>query len=204
MTDEADRNAAHKAAMQTLKAEREALMAGKSDETRGLLVVNTGDGKGKSTAAFGTVARALGWGWKVGVVQYIKGKWITGERQFFAKFPDQLTWATMGEGFTWDTQDRARDVAAAEAAWDRSLAMLADPDLNLVLLDELNIALRYDYLDIDKVVEGLMARPWDKHVIITGRNAKPQLIEVADLVTEMTLVKHPFDQGLKAQRGIDF
>ena len=110
----------------------------------------------------------------------------------------------MGEGFTWDTQDRARDVAAAEAAWDRSLAMLADPDLNLVLLDELNIALRYDYLDIDKVVEGLMARPWDKHVIITGRNAKPQLIEVADLVTEMTLVKHPFDQGLKAQRGIDF
>lgn len=204
MTEEADRNAAHKAAMQRLKAEREALMAGKSDETRGLLVVNTGDGKGKSTAAFGTVARALGWGWKVGVVQYIKGKWITGERQFFDRFPDQLTWATMGEGFTWDTQDRARDVAAAEAAWDRSVAMLADPELNLVLLDELNIALRYDYLDIHKVVEGLMARPWDKHVIVTGRNAKPELIEAADLVTEMTLIKHPFDQGLKAQRGIDF
>ena len=204
MTEDADRNAAHKAAMQKLKAEREALMAGKSDETRGLLVVNTGDGKGKSTAAFGTVARALGWGWKVGVVQYIKGKWITGERQFFAKFPDQLTWETMGEGFTWDTQDRARDVAAAEAAWEKSLAMLADPELNLVLLDELNIALRYDYLDIHKVVEGLMARPWDKHVLVTGRNAKPELIEAADLVTEMTLIKHPFDQGLKAQRGIDF
>jgi len=167
-------------------------------------MVHTGDGKGKSTAAFGMVARALGWGYKVGIVQYIKGKWITGERQFFAKFPDQVTYKVMGEGFTWDTQDRARDVAAAEAAWEMSLEMIADPSLHLVLLDELNIALRYDYLDIAKVVEGLKARPPEKHVCVTGRNAKPELIAIADLVTEMTLVKHPFEQGFKAQRGIDF
>jgi cob(I)alamin adenosyltransferase len=204
MTDDAEKNAAHKAAMQALKAEREALMADKTDDAPGLLVVNTGDGKGKSTAAFGTVARALGWGHKVGIVQYIKGKWITGERQFFNKFPDQLRWEVMGQGFTWDTQDRARDIAAAEAAWALSLEMLADPSLNLVLLDELNIALRYDYLDIDRVVADLQARPRDKHVLITGRNAKPELIAIADLVTEMTLVKHPFEQGIKAQRGLDF
>ncbi|WP_304176819.1 cob(I)yrinic acid a,c-diamide adenosyltransferase [Phenylobacterium aquaticum] len=204
MTDEAEKNAAHALAMQALKAEREALMADKTDEAPGLLVVNTGDGKGKSTAAFGTVARALGWGHKVGIVQYIKGKWITGERQFFDKFPDQLRWEVMGQGFTWDTQDRAKDIAAAEAAWALSLEMLHDPSLNLVLLDELNIALRYDYLDIDRIVADLQARPRDKHVLVTGRNAKPQLIAIADLVTEMTLVKHPFDQGIKAQRGLDF
>jgi cob(I)alamin adenosyltransferase len=204
MTDDAEKNAAHKAAMQALKAEREALMATKTDEAPGLLVVNTGDGKGKSTAAFGTVARALGWGHKVGIVQYIKGKWITGERQFFDKFPDQLRWEVMGQGFTWDTQDRARDIEAAEAAWALSLEMLHDPSLNLVLLDELNIALRYDYLDIGRVVADLQARPRDKHVLITGRNAKPELIAIADLVTEMTLVKHPFEQGIKAQRGLDF
>ncbi|WP_304165098.1 cob(I)yrinic acid a,c-diamide adenosyltransferase [Phenylobacterium aquaticum] len=204
MTDEAEKNAAHTLAMQALKAEREALMADKTDEAPGLLVVNTGDGKGKSTAAFGTVARALGWGHKVGIVQYIKGKWITGERQFFDKFPDQLRWEVMGQGFTWDTQDRAKDIAAAEAAWALSLEMLHDPSLNLVLLDELNIALRYDYLDIDRIVADLQARPRDKHVLVTGRNAKPQLIAIADLVTEMTLVKHPFDQGIKAQRGLDF
>ncbi len=204
MTDEAEKNAAHTLAMQALKAEREALMADKTDEAPGLLVVNTGDGKGKSTAAFGTVARALGWGHKVGIVQYIKGKWITGERQFFDKFPDQLRWEVMGQGFTWDTQDRAKDIAAAEAAWALSLEMLHDPSLDLVLLDELNIALRYDYLDIDRIVADLQARPRDKHVLVTGRNAKPQLIAIADLVTEMTLVKHPFDQGIKAQRGLDF
>lgn len=204
MTDDAEKNAAHKAAMQTLKAEREALMATKTDEAPGLLVVNTGDGKGKSTAAFGTVARALGWGHKVGIVQYIKGKWITGERQFFDRFPDQLRWEVMGQGFTWDTQDRAKDIEAVEAAWALSLEMLHDPSLNLVLLDELNIALRYDYLDIDRVVADLQARPRDKHVLITGRNAKPELIAIADLVTEMTLVKHPFEQGIKAQRGLDF
>jgi len=199
MTDDAE----HTRAMKALKAEREALMATKR-EGAGLLMVHTGDGKGKSTAAFGMVARALGWGYKVGIVQYIKGKWITGERQFFAKFPDQVTYKVMGEGFTWDTQDRTRDVAAAEAAWEMSLEMIADPSLHLVLLDELNIALRYDYLDIAKVVEGLKARPPEKHVCVTGRNAKPELIAIADLVTEMTLVKHPFEQGFKAQRGIDF
>ena len=204
MSDHEDqKNAEHKAAMQALKAEREALMATKTDETPGLLLVHTGDGKGKSTAAFGMVARALGWNQKVGIVQYIKGKWITGERQFFKRFPDQVRYEVMGEGFTWDTQDRARDIAAAEAAWATSLEMLHDPELDLVLLDELNIALRYDYLDIGKVVADLQARPRDKHVVITGRNAKPELIAIADLVTEMTLVKHPFEQGIKAQRGID-
>ncbi len=201
MTDPTE--AEHTAAMQALKAEREALMATKHDGA-GLLLVHTGDGKGKSSAGFGMVARALGWGYRVGIVQYIKGKWITGERQFFAKFPDQVVYRVMGEGFTWDTQDRARDIAAAQAAWQVSLEMLHDSSLHFVLLDELNIALRYDYLDIDTVVAGLKARPPQMHVCVTGRNAKPQLIEAADLVTEMTLVKHPFEQGIKAQRGIDF
>ena len=203
MSDEEQKNAEHKAAMQALKAERDAMMAEKVDAP-GLLLVHTGDGKGKSTAAFGMVARALGWNQKVGIVQYIKGKWITGERQFFKRFPESVRYEVMGQGFTWDTQDRARDIEAAEAAWKTSVEMLHDPGLDLVLLDELNIALRYDYLDIDKVVADLKARPRDKHVVITGRNAKPQLIEIADLVTEMTLVKHPFEQGIKAQRGIDF
>jgi cob(I)alamin adenosyltransferase len=200
---EDDINARHAEAMKALKVEREALMATKHDGA-GLLLVHTGDGKGKSSAGFGMVARALGWGYRVGIVQYIKGKWITGERQFFQKFPDQVVYRVMGEGFTWDTQDRARDIAAAQAAWAISLEMLHDPKLDLVLFDELNIALRYDYLDIAKVVADLEARPRDKHVIVTGRNAKPELIAIADLVTEMTLVKHPFEQGIKAQRGIDF
>ena len=204
MNAEDEKNAAHKQAMQALKAEREALMATKTDDAPGLLLVHTGDGKGKSTAAFGMVARALGWNQKVGVVQYIKGKWITGERQFFKRFPDQVRYEIMGQGFTWDTQDRARDIEAAQAAWAISLEMLHDPELDLVLLDELNIALRYDYLDIHQVVADLQARPRDKHVVVTGRNAKPELVAIADLVTEMTLVKHPFEQGIKAQRGIDF
>jgi len=204
MSDEDRKNEEHKQAMQALKAEREAMMAEKTDEAPGLLLVHTGDGKGKSTAAFGMVARALGWNQKVGIVQYIKGKWITGERQFFKRFPDSVRYEVMGEGFTWDTQDRARDIAAAKAAWATSLEMLNDPELDLVILDELNIALRYDYLDIDEVVADLQARPRDKHVVITGRNAKPELLAIADLVTEMTLVKHPFEQGIKAQRGIDF
>ena len=204
MSDDEDRkNAEHKAAMQALKAERDAMMAEKTDAP-GLLLVHTGDGKGKSTAAFGMVARALGWNQKVGIVQYIKGKWITGERQFYKRFPESVRYEVMGEGFTWDTQDRARDIAAAEAAWATSLEMLNDPELDLVILDELNIALRYDYLDIAKVVADLQARPRDKHVVVTGRNAKPELIAIADLVTEMTLVKHPFEQGIKAQRGVDF
>ena len=204
MSDDEDRkNAEHKTAMQALKAERDAMMAEKTDAP-GLLLVHTGDGKGKSTAAFGMVARALGWNQKIGIVQYIKGKWITGERQFYKRFPESVRYEIMGQGFTWDTQDRARDIEAAEAAWATSLEMLHDPELDLVILDELNIALRYDYLDIAKVVADLQARPRDKHVVVTGRNAKPELIAIADLVTEMTLVKHPFDQGIKAQRGVDF
>jgi cob(I)alamin adenosyltransferase len=203
MSDESEINAEHAEAMRALQAEREAMMATKR-EGHGLLMVHTGAGKGKSTAAFGTVARALGWGYKVGVVQYIKGKWITGERQFFARFPDQVRYEVMGEGFTWDVQDRERDIAAARAAWAKSLDMLADPDLHLVVLDELNVALRYDYLDIDEVMAGLQARPADKHVCVTGRDAKPQMIAAADLVTDFVQVAHPFDQGFKAQRGIDF
>jgi len=206
MTDQSDeesRNARHAEAMKALKAERDALMATKRDG-EGLLLIHTGDGKGKSSSAFGVVARALGWGYRVGVVQFIKGKWITGERQFFARFPDQLVWRVMGEGFTWDTQDRARDIAAAKAAWATSLELLHDPTLHLVVLDELNIALRYDYLDVGEVVEGLKGRPSEKHVCVTGRDAKAELIAAADMVTEMRLVKHPFEQGIKAQRGIDF
>jgi cob(I)alamin adenosyltransferase len=203
MTDEAEQNHRHAEAMQTLKAERDVMMQTKT-KTGGLLLVHTGDGNGKSTAGFGMAARALGWGQRVGVVQYIKGKWITGERQFFKRFPDQVRFETMGEGFTWEIQDRIRDIAAAEVAWVRSLEMIADPDLNFVLLDELNVALRYDYLDIGKVVAALQHRPRDKHVCVTGRNAKPELIEIADLATEMRLIKHPFDQGMKAQRGVDY
>lgn len=200
---EQDRNAEHARAMKALKAERDVMMAEKR-EGEGLLMVHTGDGKGKSTAAFGMVARALGWGYKVGVVQYIKGKWITGERQFFKRFPDQVRYAVMGEGFTWDVADRERDIAAARAAWATSLEMIADPELHLVVLDELNIALRYEYLAVDEVVAALQARPADKHVCVTGRNAKPELLAVADLITEFTPVRHPFEQGFKAQRGIDF
>jgi cob(I)alamin adenosyltransferase len=200
---EQDRNAEHARAMHALKAERDAMMAEKR-EGQGLLMVHTGEGKGKTTAAFGMVARALGWGFKVGVVQYIKGKWITGERRFFAGFPDQVRYAVMGEGFTWDVADRERDVAAARAAWAISLEMVADPDLHLVVLDELNIALRYDYLDVAEVVAALAARSIDKHVCVTGRNARPELLAVADLVTEFRAERHPFDQGFKAQRGIDF
>lgn len=203
MSDHEEVNARHAQAMHALKAERDALMAEKRDG-QGLLMVHTGDGKGKSTAAFGMVARALGWGYQVGVVQYIKGKWITGERQFFSRFPGQVRYAVMGEGFTWDVADRERDIAAARAAWARSLEMLADPDLHLVVLDELNIALRYDYLDVGEVVEGLLARPVDKHVCVTGRNARPELLAIADLVTEFSAVRHPFESGFKAQRGIDF
>ncbi len=203
MTDETEKNRLHNEAMKALKAERNELMRTKT-EKHGLLIVHTGDGKGKSTAAFGMVARALGWGMHVGIVQYIKGKWKTGERQFFAKFPDQVRYEVMGEGFTWETQDRARDIQAAEAAWATSKAMIADPDLEFVLLDEINIALRYEYLNIADVLAVLKERPLDKHVCLTGRNAHPDLIAMADLVTEMTAVKHPFEKGMKVQKGVDF
>ena len=203
MTDETERNHLHAAERKAVKAARAEMMQGKT-RTGGLLMVHTGEGKGKSTAAFGMVARALGWGMQVGVVQYIKGKWITGERRFFGRFPEQIRFEVMGDGFTWDTQDRARDIEAAEAAWAKSLEMIADPNLDFVLLDELNVALRYDYLDLDKVVAALKERPRDKHVCVTGRDAKPELIAIAELVTEMRLEKHPFQQGIKAQRGVDF
>ena len=185
------------------KAARDRMLAGKTIE-KGLLIVHTGKGKGKSTAAFGLAARAVGNGLKVGVVQFVKGVWKTGEREVFARFPDLIEIRAMGEGFTWETQDRARDIAAAEAAWELSEAMMADPSNAMVILDELNIVLRYGYLDLDRVLAALANRREDLHVVVTGRNARPELIEVADLVTEMTLVKHPFRAGVKAQIGIEF
>jgi cob(I)alamin adenosyltransferase len=190
------------------KAARDKMLATKTIE-KGLLIVHTGKGKGKSTAAFGLAARAVGNGMKVGVVQYDKGKWETGERLVLEAFPEQVTIRTMGEGFTWETQDRERDMRAAEAAWQASKEMIEacrgdDPAYDMVILDELNIVLRYDTLPLDEVVEFLEARPADLHVVVTGRNAKEKLIEAADLVTEMTQVKHPFRSGVKAQRGIEF
>ena len=172
--------------------------------SRGLVLVYTGDGKGKSSSAFGVIVRALGWGQRVGVVQFIKGKWKTGERQFFSRFEDRIDWRTMGEGFTWDTQDLDRDTAVAQAAFDKGRAMLESGDYDLVVLDEINIALRYDYLSEAAVLEGLNARSARTSVILTGRDAKPGLCEYADLVSEMRAVKHPFEAGIKAVRGIDF
>jgi cob(I)alamin adenosyltransferase len=190
------------------KAARDKILATKTIE-KGLLIVHTGKGKGKSTAAFGLVVRAVGNGMKVGVVQYVKGKWQTGERGVLEKFPEHVEIRTMGEGFTWETQDRARDIRAANNAWDVSRQMIEasrgdDPKYDMVLLDELNIVLRYGYLDLAEVVEFLSNKPEMLHVIVTGRNAKPELIEAADLVTEMTMVKHPFRAGVKAQKGIEF
>ena len=186
------------------KAARDKILATKTIE-KGLLIVHTGPGKGKSTAAFGMVFRALGNGMKVGVVQFVKGKWETGERGVLDHFPDQVTIRTMGEGFTWETQDKARDIAAAEAAWTVSKEMIADPSYDLVILDELNIVLRYDYLDIDDVLDTFRNKRDMMHVVVTGRNAKPELIEIADLVTEMTQIKHPFrEQNVRAQKGIEF
>jgi cob(I)alamin adenosyltransferase len=185
------------------KEARDKMMAGKTIE-KGLLIVHTGKGKGKSTAAFGLALRALGNGFRIGIVQFVKGKWQTGEREILARFSEQVTMKAMGEGFTWDTQDRARDIAAACAGWEEAKRMIADPSYRMVILDELNIVLRYDYLPVAEVLEALAAKPKDSHVVITGRNAKPELIEAADLVTEMTLVKHPFRNGVKAQAGIEF
>jgi cob(I)alamin adenosyltransferase len=185
------------------KEARDKMLATKTIE-KGLIIVHTGTGKGKSTAAFGLALRALGNGFRIGIVQFVKGKWQTGERAILAGFPDQVEMKAMGEGFTWDTQDRARDIAAARAAWEEAKRMIADPSYRMVILDELNIVLRYDYLPIGEVLEALAAKPKDSHVVITGRNAKPELIEVADLVTEMTLIKHPFRSGVKAQAGIEF
>jgi len=196
-------NRRHAEKMAKRKAARAKMLASKTEE-RGLLIVHTGTGKGKSTAAFGMVLRCLGHGMRVGIVQFVKGAWETGERKVLGAYPDLVTCRAMGEGFTWDTQDRARDIAAARAAWEAGKAMIADPSFKLVLLDELNIVLRYDYLPLDEIIATLKAKPRDLHVIVTGRNAKPELIEVADLVTEMTMVKHPFRSGVKAQKGIEF
>jgi cob(I)alamin adenosyltransferase len=179
------------------------MLATKTEE-RGLLIVHTGKGKGKSTAAFGMVLRCLGHGMRVGIVQFVKGAWSTGERVALERFGDLVICRAMGEGFTWDTQDRARDITAARNAWETAKAMLSDPSYALVLLDELNIVLRYDYLLLDEVVTVLTGKRRDLHVVVTGRNARPELIEAADLVTEMTLVKHPFRTGVKAQPGIEF
>jgi cob(I)alamin adenosyltransferase len=200
---EEDVNRRHAEKMAKRKAARARMLATKTEE-RGLVIVHTGTGKGKSTAAFGMVMRCIGHGMRVGIVQFIKGVWETGERHVLQRFPELVTCRAMGEGFTWDTQDRARDIAAARSAWDAACAMISDPAYRLVLLDELNIVLRYDYLPIAEVVVALKAKPRALHVVVTGRNAKPELIEIADLVTEMTLVKHPFRGGVKAQAGIEF
>ena len=193
----------HRAKMAKRKAVQDEEVAGKTVE-KGLLIVHTGTGKGKSTAAFGLALRMLGRGKRIGVVQFIKGAWHTAERDALAKFGDQVSWHTMGEGFTWETQDLSRDIAAAERAWGKAQELMADRSFDLVILDELNIALRYDYLPLDGVISALQARRPNLHVIVTGRNAKPELIEAADLVTEMTLVKHHFAAGVKAQEGIEF
>ena len=193
----------HRARMAKRKSVQVDEVAGKTVE-KGLLIVHTGTGKGKSTAAFGLALRMLGRGPRVGVVQFIKGGWHSAERDALATFGDQVSWHTMGEGFTWETQDLARDIAAAERAWAKAQDLMADPSFGLVILDELNIALRYDYLDLTTVLAALAARRPDLHVVITGRNAKAQLIEAADIVTEMTLVKHHFAAGVKAQPGIEF
>jgi cob(I)alamin adenosyltransferase len=200
--DEAEA-ARHRGKMAKRKAVQDAEVAEKKIE-KGLLIVHTGPGKGKSTAAFGLALRMLGRGHRVGVVQFIKGAWHTAERDALKAFGDQVAWHTMGEGFTWETQDLKRDVAAAERAWAKSLELIADPSFGLVILDELNIALRYEYLNLAAVVGALAARRPGLHVVVTGRNAKPELIAGADLVTEMTLVKHHFAAGVKAQPGIEF
>ena len=193
----------HRTKMKKRKAVQDAEAAGKTIE-KGLLIVHTGTGKGKSTAAFGLALRMLGRGRRIGVVQFIKGAWHSAERDALEKFGDQVVWHTMGEGFTWDTQDLKRDIAAAERAWAKACELLAAPTLALVILDELNIALRYDFLDLSSVIATLRARRPDLHVVVTGRNAKPELIAAADLVTDMSLVKHHFAAGVKAQPGIEF
>ncbi len=194
----------HREKMANRKAVQDAEVAAKTIAEKGLLVVHTGPGKGKTSAAMGLVLRALGYGWPVGIVQFIKGAWDTGEKHALERFPDLVRWHTMGEGFTWETQDRARDVAAAERAWGKARELMDDPAIRLVVLDELNIALRYDYLPLDAVVVALAARRANLHVVVTGRNAKPALMEAADLVTEMGQVKHHFAAGVKAQQGIEF
>jgi cob(I)alamin adenosyltransferase len=195
--------ARHRERMRKRKAVQDAEVAEKTVE-KGLLIVHTGPGKGKTTAAFGLALRMLGYGKRVGVVQFVKGAWHSGEKDAFARFGDQVRWHTMGEGFTWETQDLSRDIRAAEAAWAKARELMADESIAMVVLDEINIALRYDYLPLDEVAAALGARRPGLHVVATGRNAKPALIETADLVTEFSAVKHHFSAGVKAQAGIEF
>ena len=196
-------NRRHKEKMAKRHDARARMLATKTEE-RGLLIVHTGAGKGKSTAAFGMIMRCLGHEMRVGIVQFVKGGWTSGERRILESYPDLVTCRVLGEGFTWETQDRARDIAAANAAWEAAQAMIADPDYDFILLDELNIVLRYDYLPLAQVLAGLKARREGLHIAVTGRNAPAALIEAADLVTEMVAVKHPFRDGVKAQRGVEF
>ena len=198
-------NARHREKMKKIKAARDRMMEDKTQE-KGLIIVLTGAGKGKSSSAFGMIMRCIAHGLPCAVVQFIKGTWVTGERDFLRQnYAEQCRFVVAGEGFTWETQDRERDMAAARAGWETAKALIRDPGLRMVLLDEINIALRYDYIDIDEVVSFLKAeKPEMTHVVLTGRNAKPALIEAADLVTEMTLVKHPFREGVKAQPGVEF
>lgn len=193
----------HKQKMQERQAQQRARVAELQDPEKGLVLVHTGAGKGKSSSAFGVVIRALGWKQRVGVVQFIKGKWKTGERLFFDRL-GEVTWHTMGEGFTWDTQDRERDIAAAQAAFGKAREMMESGEYDLVVLDEINIAMRYEYLSVAEVIAGLETRDARTGVVLTGRDAKPELCDYADLVTEMTEVKHPFKAGIKAQRGVDY
>ena len=203
MTAAPNDSARHAEKMKKKKAARDKIMATKTQE-KGLLIVHTGKGKGKSTAAFGMVFRALGQGMKVAIVQFVKGAWATGEAKALEKFADQVDIFIMGKGFTWETQDKEADIAAAREAWAKAKELINDDIHDMVLLDELNIVLRYDYLPVEEVVGVLQSRPAMKHVIVTGRNARDELIEIADLVTEMALVKHPFRDGIKAQKGIEF
>ena len=195
--------ARHAEKMKKRKTAQDKKTAQKTIE-KGLLIVHTGTGKGKSTAAFGMAMRAIAHGQKIGIVQFIKGAWQSGERKIFEAYPDQVEIHALGEGFTWETQDKARDIELSQKAWDKAQELINNPAIDMVVLDELNIVLRYDYLPLDEVLAALTARPEGTHVIVTGRNAKPELIEAADLVTEMTLVKHPFRAGVKAQPGIEF
>ncbi len=195
---------AHAEKMRVLQKQQREKTRQASDAERGLVFVHTGNGKGKSSSAFGVIARALGWGHQVGVVQYIKGKWETGEKNFFTKFPESVDWYTMGDGFTWNTQDLKNDTLAAQAALKRAAEMLHSGQYDLVVLDEINIALRYDYLDVSEVIAALEQRNTRTSVILTGRDAKPELCEYADLVSDMVEIKHPFQSGIKAKQGLDF
>lgn len=203
MTD--DENARHAEKMAKVKAARDRMMADRKGE-KGLIIVHTGKGKGKSSSGFGMILRCIAHGMPCAVVQFIKGAWDTGERRLLTThFGDLCQFHAMGEGFTWETQDKARDIAAAQAGWEKAKELIRDPQIRMVLLDEINIALRYDYLDLAEVLAFLRAeKPPMTHVVLTGRNAKPELIELADLVTEMEVVKHPFRDGIKAQAGVEF